>query len=232
MKYFLIKIVLLVIILISGFYLWQFYQKKELPSRPAVRKIHYYNDETRSLEKLSLKVFYFVPQDKKLGWNYKEVLDETLKEIKAFHYLQFQGLSELNYEIYPEPVIGLNSTEFYDGPDTSAGNPRALETVTEELEKIFSRDDSIFVIVYEGVGASGSSELKSSIIASGYFIQELEKTFAPSVFYHEFAHTLGIPDAYDHAKNIPFSNDIMGAGRNKPLKITYLSQEVKEKMGF
>lgn len=233
--------VLLVIILIAGFYVWSptLFQKRVGDFQIPERKIHYYNNESKSLGDINVKVFYFVPSDEVKNidsWNFKEVLSQNLEEIKSFHKLQFEGLSNLNYEIYPEPIIGLKETSFYDGSDTGFGNPHALQTILEELlrrsKEVGIRGDSTFIIVYEGVGAGGSEELAASIIASGYFVKESQKDLASSILYHEFAHTLGLPDAYDHEKNIPFSNDIMGAGRNKPLKITYLSQEVKEKMGF
>lgn len=229
-------IILLVIILIAGFYVWQFYfQIQKISFKIPERKIHYYNDETKSLSNVNIKVFYFVPRDRLKNidnWNFKEVLSKNLEEIKSFHKLQFEGLSNLNYELYPEPIIGLKETSFYDGFDTRFGNPHALETASEELKNKFSQDNSIFIIVYEGVGASGSEGLAAGIMASGYFTKESQKDLASSILYHEFAHTLGLPDAYDHEKNIPSSNDIMGVGRNKPLKITYLSQDVKEKLGF
>lgn len=227
-----------IIVLIAGFYVWQnFFLFGGYPAKIQIpeRKIHYYDDENKNLGVINLKVFYFIPTDKVKNidsWDFEEVLSQNLKEIKSFHALQFEGLSDINYELSPEPILGLYDSNFYDGPDTSFGNPHALETILKELKNKFSQDDFTFIIIYEGVGAGGSRELATSIIARGYFTQESEKELASSILYHEFAHTLGLPDEYDHEKNIPFSNDIMGAGRNKPLKITYLSQEIKEKMGF
>lgn len=230
--------ILLIIISIAGFYAWQNFflfggspVKMQIPER----KIHYFGDKNKNIGIINLKVFYFVPTDRIKNiesWDFKKVLSQNFEEIKSFHALQFEGLSDINYEIHPEPVLGINDSGFYDGPDTSFGNPHALETILEELKNKFPQNDSTFIIVYEGVGAGGSEKLATSIIARGYFTQESEKELASSILYHEFAHTLGLPDEYDHEKNIPFSNDIMGAGRNKPLEITYLSQEIKEKMGF
>lgn len=236
MNYYLSRALFLVIILTVGFYVWQFYfQSEQISFKIPERKIHYYNDESKSLGDINIKIFYFIPNDRVKdisNWDFREVLSKNLEEIKLFHKLQFEGLSNLNYEIYPEPIIGLKETFFYDGLDTRFGNPHALETALEELKNKFSQDNSIFIIVYEGVGASGSEELAAGIMASGYFTKESQKDLASSILYHEFSHTLGLPDAYDHEKNIPSSNDIMGAGRNKSLKITYLSQDVKEKLGF
>lgn len=227
--------ILPVITLIAGFYIWRNFQTKKISFQIPERKIHYYNNESKNLSDINVKVFYFVPNDKTqniISWDFKEVLSQNLEEIKSFHSLQFEGLSKLNYDIYPDPIIGLEDTSFYDGSDTKFGNPHALETILEELKKKFFQNNSIFIVVYEGVGAGGSEELAASIIARGYFTQELKKDIASSILYHEFAHTLGLPDAYDHEGNIPFSDDIMGAGRNKPLKTTHLSQEIKEKLGF
>jgi hypothetical protein len=116
-------------------------------------------------------------------------------------------------------------------------------------------------IVYEGVGAGGGVIFESqkesvaeiakqfkipeSMIfkvdvksADGFFIISRQfltdsqyALFRDSLFYHEFAHTFGLPDLYDWDSNIPFSDDIMGSGRREPIETTYLGRDLLKNLG-
>ncbi len=118
---------------------------------------------------------------------------------------------------------------------------------------------NVMAILYEGVGASGGEiyqtalqsanqiaqklGLPESIIyivhidsVSGFFIvnrnylaTEPLNISGESVFYHEFAHTIGLPDLFDE-NNAPFSNDIMGRGREKPIENTYIDKNFLKTM--
>lgn len=55
-----------------------------------------------------------------------------------------------------------------------------------------------------------------------------------SIFTHEFYHTLGVPDAYEvpGVYETPVSQDIMGAGRFRPIEKTYLDKNTLHKFGL
>jgi len=119
---------------------------------------------------------------------------------------------------------------------------------------------AVMAILYEGVGASGGEiyqttlqsasqiakklGLPESIIyivgidsVSGFFIvnrnylaKDPLAISGTSVFYHEFAHTIGLPDLFDN-NNAPFLNDIMGRGREKPIENTYIDRNFLKAMG-
>jgi hypothetical protein len=116
-------------------------------------------------------------------------------------------------------------------------------------------------IVYEGVGAAGGvifeSEKRTAkeiaydlkmpadyvfiakvTVADGFFIlsrqfltEQEYAIFSPSLLYHEFAHTFGLPDLYDSATNAVFSNDIMGAGRRRPIEGTFIDRSLLINLG-
>jgi M6 family metalloprotease-like protein len=103
-------------------------------------------------------------------------------------------------------------------------------------------------ILYEGVGSTATIIKKDdksnnlallsegslpAFLASNYYLTgESYQDYGKTIFAHEFGHTLGLPDSYDLVSNIPSSDDIMGSGRYRPLSITYLSLEAKEKLGL
>lgn len=118
----------------------------------------------------------------------------------------------------------------------------------------------IFALIYEGVGASGGMIYDTSLesageiakklgipenivyvvnikSADGFFILNRQylsdpplSAFGASILYHEFAHTIGLPDLFDE-NNAVFSNDIMGSGREKPLENTYILEDFLKEMG-
>jgi hypothetical protein len=120
---------------------------------------------------------------------------------------------------------------------------------------------SILLIVYEGVGAAGgiihSSDLKTAeeiaheigVDKSDVFIVDIESADGfmlvnreyisgnadeggLSITAHEFYHTLGVADKYGSSETAPASNDIMGAGRFRPLSSTYLDSAVVAEFGL
>lgn len=118
-------------------------------------------------------------------------------------------------------------------------------------------------IVYEGVGASGGviweSELGSveAVAESlqipremifkvgietfdGFFLLNRQfltdapyRLYGATLLYHEFAHTLGIPDQYDalSRNDEALSDDIMGARRREPIEANYLSATLLSDLG-
>jgi len=134
---------------------------------------HIYADSEKSIGAIKIFAVYFVPRDKteftKEAWG--KPIEAALEDLKKFHFLQLAGLSDIDYAIYPKPVIGLKEGIEYDTETTQGGNPRALLNISEELEnRIFKPDGDLFMrafverkegeypvlaIIYEGVGAMG-----------------------------------------------------------------------------
>lgn len=237
---------------------------------------HIYGSPEKPMKTVKIFAVYFVPKNKiefiREAW--AEPIKGALDDLQKFHSLQFAGLSEIKYEIYPWPVIGLKESIEYDTETTQGGNPNALLSISEEIEKrIFNREGDLFseefaeqrygeypvlAIIYEGVGAVGGivyeSELeKKSEIAKEAGVPEelihivkifsvdgffLTNIFFPerdsSIFVHEFYHTLGIPDGYvtPGLYDIPTGQDIMGAGRFRPIEKTYLEKNTLKELGI
>lgn len=199
---------------------------------------HFYKNPEISINKIKLKVFYAVPKDRigELDPNFVSVTTPVLEEAVSFHKIQFRGLSSLDYEIYPEPIILTEDHTYYDTENTNRGNPEALRRIVPEIENrvpdflVKSRDEfPVIGIIYEGVGASGAEE--AFILSRSFLTKPEYEIFRSSLLYHEFGHTLGLPDEYDTTTNSPFSEDIMGSGRRKSLKANYIKRDLLRNMG-
>lgn len=164
-------------------YFWIGVPKVYRSASPELNQPYIYNNPEQSIKDIRIAAFYFVPRNKaKLQIeNWKQILEAGLQELREFHSLQFQGLSAVSYEIYADPIIGLEDNLSYDTEVTQRGNPRALINIAEELEaRVFRLEGDLFspdfakhsesaypvlFIMYEGVGASGGviyeSELES-----------------------------------------------------------------------
>ena len=218
-------------------------EREQFPPLPPP---HHARNTNQALKEINVRAVYFVPKGKvpipENQW--KENLLERFKLLKKFHALAFQGRSTLEYALYPTPITGLREHLFYDTNRTDDGNPEGLRSISEELEsRLFSREGDLYdesfaktagyrvlYIIYEGVGASGAEGVA---LLSRKFLTESEyKTERDSFFAHEFYHTLGILDGYKHESGAPTSNDLMGAGRLRPLTETFLSTDVAELFGI
>lgn len=200
---------------------------------------HYYQSPSVRVPGIKLEVVYFVPNDQAPDPNFYETLKKGLAQMQTFHSREFQNLNPLRYAIYPTAVIGSESSVFYDGDDTARGNPNAIKRLIAETgRRIYNPTGDLYseqfirrgkgelpvrVFVYQGVGAS--SGVLGIIASYDYFKQT---SHAPTVVYHELLHTLGVPDLYDYATGASQSDDIMGAGREKPLLETYIREEIKK----
>ena len=209
---------------------------------------HLFDEPRQSIKTVNLVVFYFVPRNKMATQiaNWREILVDNLQNLKKFHELQFGGSSQIHLTIYPNPVIGRKDNLSYDTLVTQRGNPAALLSITQELEeRVFdsrgdlywpdavSADKTIWpvsYILYEGIGASGT--IHSAILSRIFFTDPQYLVLGPSYFVHEFYHTLGIPDGYDLATALSNTDDIMGAGMERPLDHIYLSRDTLKKMGL
>lgn len=148
---------------------WVYREAISFPINP-----HIYDNPDRSIKNIKIAVFYFVPQDRVILQliDWKEILEDRIKKLVAFHSLELHNTSLIRYAIYPEPVIGLKEGIVYDTDVTKHGNPQALVHVAEEIDsRVFNhtgdlyREDfpmtqkeeySVLLILYEGVGASGA----------------------------------------------------------------------------
>jgi len=116
-------------------------------------------------------------------------------------------------------------------------------------------------LIYEGVGASGGVILESPftslseaardlqipesiifkvdvesadgffLISSEYFTKPAYQIAAASLFYHEFAHSFGLPDLYDSDTGVAYSEDIMGSGRYDSIQTAYLDSLLLKDLG-
>ncbi|MBI2013561.1 MAG: hypothetical protein HYS87_01920 [Candidatus Colwellbacteria bacterium] len=203
---------------------------------------HLYRNSDANISKINLTVFYTVPKDK-MPYDFETVmasLEPALEEASAFHSLQFVDKSWIQYSIYPTVLKLERDSFFYDTEDTSRGNPNALASITEEI-----KDNNLIVekkgeftvlgIIYEGLGAAGAlsedSKLGSFILSRDFITREEYVLSRSALLYHEFGHTLGIPDLYDLDTGEAFTSDIMGGGRQEPLEANYIEISTLKEMG-
>lgn len=129
------------------------------------------------------------------------------------------------------------------------------QIIQKKIDKNFiplsNNSYNVLGIIYEGAGLYGGliSEKKISLvernftqetslhkfqgfvfISIDYLTKEGFKKIGPTLFYHELAHTFGIPDQYDPQQI--FSLDIMGRGRWEILENNYLDHQTLVKMGI
>jgi len=198
---------------------------------------HHFEREDVNIALVSVKALYFVPANKRdaIRANWREVLGKHLERLQEFHTLESAGRSALQFEIDSQPVIGREENTFYDSDVTQHGNPEALRRISKELEEggYFSeaRDGyRVFLILYEGVGASGSENV--ALVSSAFLALPEYGAAATTILAHEFYHTLGIPDGYDLRTGRANSNDIMGEGRARPIEKTFISSDTRARIGF
>lgn len=130
-------------------------------------------------------------------------------------------------------------------PDLQAEFPEISSTVQEK--SVYK----VMIIFYEGVGSSATifsedqtvaenyglenimiGDMPAVLVSKFYFTQDGVSDYASSILAHEFGHTLGFEDGYNIDSGTPFTADIMGAGRNKPLEWTFVSFDNLRKLGL
>ena len=208
---------------------------------------HLYGNVKQPIGKVDIVAFYFVPKDKTEFQieNWFEVIEKNLQKLQAFHQFQFLEKSKMEYQIYPEPIIGFRESLAYDAQNTEHGNPEALRRIAVELKdrafiaRVPEGAYRVIVIIYEGVGDAGSENV--ALLARAFLTNEEYGPFAATFLAHEFYHTLGLPDRYsEQEKEFPdgqqttiqilTSTDIMGRIR-VPIEHTYLERETLKQLG-
>lgn len=229
---------LIIIPVIAGIGFYLLTPQSTAPEPTTGIPVHFYRDPARSLDKIHLKVFYVVPKNRtaQIYPTWRELLSPVLEETAKFHEIQFHGLSKIQSDVFPEPLILEHDNIYYDTDSTNRGNPEALRRITPEVEErargfLSSAADEFVVIglIYEGVGASGSRG--AFLLSRSFLSEEQYRPFRSSLLYHEFGHTMGLPDQYDLETGQHFSEDIMGSGRNRPLEVNYIDQALLEDLG-
>ena len=205
---------------------------------PAAKNPHFFEDPSRSIAKIHITAFYFVPKNRKervfAGW--EQFFEEKLKKLEIFHKLQLGVRSQIEYEINPEIIFGFEDNLTYDTDVTQHGNPEALKRILAEIEgRGFwnpPKDDEhrVALIVYEGVGASGADGV--ALVSRVFLTDPRYQDNGATILAHEFYHTLGLPDDYDLTTAVAFSEDIMGLGRERQLEKTFIKKDFLKKLGI
>jgi hypothetical protein len=201
--------------------------------------LHHYSDKNLSLENISIKAVYFVPNDEKISPEWKTTIVSAIESLKKFHEFQFSGYSKIEYEVVAEPFEGKKDHLSYDTENTNKGNPEALKRTVAELEEKYPKISepgarpggyNVLLIFYQGVGAVSSE----NVVLAGYdiFTNKDYEIFKDSILYHEFGHVIGLPDQYNEETGRSFGYDIMGLGRNGPLENSYIDLKILRSMGL
>ncbi|OGZ00387.1 MAG: hypothetical protein A2945_03510 [Candidatus Liptonbacteria bacterium RIFCSPLOWO2_01_FULL_52_25] len=114
----------------------------------------------------------------------------------------------------------------YEGVGAAGGiiYESPLETPEEIAEEIGVPRETVYIVEIEAIDAFFLVNRRE------YLAEEKLQLYGSSIFYHEFGHTLGLPDEYDAEDKI-FSQDIMGGGRSKPFSRAYISRDFLRGMG-
>ena len=121
------------------------------------------------------------------------------------------------------PVLGL----IYEGVGTSGS--AIYESELDSAGEIAKQ----LGIPVSGVRIVGLNNIEGFFILNREFLTREEYVYAgDSILYHEFAHTFGLADSYNEETNQPIFMDIMGGGRNDPLKIAYIEKATLRDLGI
>lgn len=135
-----------------------------------IQSAHHGQISEISLKEVHIDAYYFVPKDQagSLDPKWKQNIEKALKNSKIFYEYQTADALNINYSVFPKPLFGREESFYYNGRDTSNGNPSALLAIKSEIETRQKYDADFeslgfpgnsgtyraMAIVYEGVGAA------------------------------------------------------------------------------
>lgn len=134
-------------LIVFGYGLWRFgllfAPKTENPPSVQSFAVHAYDKPEISLEKIKVKVFYFVPQDKVRGSRIVQnfpaevaFFSETLRpQLEQFHGREWSNRSELQFAVYPNPIIGKQNADYYSKDFLSFQEEHPLGRLHDEISE-------------------------------------------------------------------------------------------------
>lgn len=189
----------------------------------------------------------------------------VVPRMTEFHKREFGAGLGLDFVIYPEVIYGLEEDRYYQSDFAEVPPREVLNKVESELRtRVFVKTGDLYdptfvesggdeyavnLIVYLGpplihedfrgqalfVPAFTNYSKSTFLVVSP--VLESGLTYDPaSIIYHEFLHTLGVPEQYNQFSLDFFSErnertDVMGRGADLPLLQTYIGEDIKRKMG-
>lgn len=226
---------------------WQNFDmdKLQLHYHPALKSPDPFKD-------VLIEVFYLIPRDQNSAPEklYGE-LDKILKEVKKFHEREFLGLSTLEYQIFPNIIIGnktaeeyLNYNALYSEIRNRIYNKEGDLYNPEFQENIPGKHVAKMIVVklpesvankVDAAGKAFDFENNAFLLVDTPFFN----TDPNATTFHELGHTLGMPDRveqypYKLKYGEPrFQDDIMRSdAQNIQLDQHFLARDMKIAMGF
>ena len=253
------SIILIVIVLIAvgaiGYYFYKEKDKAEVELQEI--NLHLDNNEQVSINKVLIRLYYHVPQDKKniIIDDWQQIFTNSMLKIKEFFQLQFAYNMELDYEIYPEIIYSDHDLNYFmdllkedyekelTGPYTGSV---LVEEIINDVRDLLAKeiDDyyiiNLFVLASDVTTLEGynrqvpgiNDEENNSVVMSYIFTNDEFKDFHESIICHEVGHGLGIAEFYSFQDNRISSYGVMGGGITRILQNNYLDNQIKEKMGL
>ncbi len=112
----LIIILIVVVLIVVGAIGYYFYKEKDKVEVGLQEiNLHLYNNEQVSVNKVLIRLYYYVPQDKEniIIDDWQKIFANSMLKIKEFFQLQFAYNMGLDYEIYPEIIYSDHDLNYF-----------------------------------------------------------------------------------------------------------------------
>lgn len=109
-------ILIVVVLIVVGAIGYYFYKEKDNVEVGLQEiNLHLYDNEQVSINKVLIRLYYHVPQDKKniIIDDWQKIFANSMLKIKEFFQLQFAYNMELDYEIYPEIIYSDHDLNYF-----------------------------------------------------------------------------------------------------------------------